>query len=610
MKKKIIITILLVAIVLVLKNLFWGTKEVAIEAPTGRTAKIVQTALVGKSAFSEQVHVTGRVAAVKEAVISTQWTGFIGSSSVKIGDTVVAGQVLAHIADTYGLSGNAIDEAALGVTSAGLTRDNSLASLDQALENARVAYERAQKDYDSSKLSTSWSDPVSKAELDLQSYIAAQEKTLSGYETTYQSQLQNFQSLVSNIIDTSDTLLGVSEAKSNQDDLYENFVGAIDTQQKSRTQQSLLKLIPYKNWSPDPSLPLVDRVQELQKVYLLANEVLSGVKTILINTVTDTSHFTPANLATQKATFDGFQTQYSTITGSLVTFLNSAQSFLATYEKDRLSRETGVKTTAENSLNALELAKKAYETAQKARDIGDAQGILWRDTASIRLQNATGNAAKMNVTAPFSGVIITKNAEIGSLASPGANLFTIGDTSSMIVKIEVSVENQKYLRTGQDIPLQFGGSTFTGKLSSLSAGPDPQTHLYKAEIALPKVHPEVHLGDVIDVLLPGKPASTKPEDAKIVIPYTALRNLGQETYAVYVVDVDNITKWTGTVRERIVKIGETNETSVTIIEGLSVGDYVITLWTLGVEDGDYVQDTSLIPAIDSGENAEKDTKAL
>jgi len=91
----------------------------------------------------------------------------------------MAGQVLASIADTYGLSGNAIDEAALGVTSASLTRDNSLASLNQALENARVALERAQKDYEASKLSdgTTKTD-LSKAELDLQNYITTQEKTL------------------------------------------------------------------------------------------------------------------------------------------------------------------------------------------------------------------------------------------------------------------------------------------------------------------------------------------------------------------------------------------------------------------------------------------------
>jgi len=170
------------------------------------------------------------------------------------------------------------------------------------------------------------------------------------------------------------------------------------------------------------------------------------------------------------------------------------------------------------------------------------------------------------VKAPFTGVVIAKNIEIGGLASPGVNLFTIGDTSSLIIKIEMSVEQQKYLKNGQDISIQFSDTTFVGKLSSLSAGPDPQTHLIKAEITLPKNHPAVTLGDIVDVLLPGKPASTQPEDTKIVIPYTALRNLGQETYAVYVVTIEDEKNHTGTVHERIVKIGESNETSVTIVD--------------------------------------------
>jgi hypothetical protein len=95
-----------------------------------------------------------------------------------MGDSVLAGQMLASIADTYGLSGNAIDEAQLGFTSAGLSRDNTLVSLDQSLENARVAYEKAKKDYDASKLSDGKSTTISKAELDLQNYITTQEKTL------------------------------------------------------------------------------------------------------------------------------------------------------------------------------------------------------------------------------------------------------------------------------------------------------------------------------------------------------------------------------------------------------------------------------------------------
>lgn len=140
--------------------------------------------------------------------------------------------------------------------------------------------------------------------------------------------------------------------------------------------------------------------------------------------------------------------------------------------------------TAENNLNALELAKKAYEAAKKARDIGVAQAEQSVNSASLRLLNASGNAAKLAVTAPFSGVIIARGAEVGNLASPGANLFTLGDISQLIVTVDISVEQQKYLILGDDIPLYFRGKNIMGKLSSLSAGPDPQTRLYRAEITL------------------------------------------------------------------------------------------------------------------------------
>ncbi len=68
------------------------------------------------------------------------------------------------------------------------------------------------------------------------------------------------------------------------------------------------------------------------------------------------------------------------------------------------------------------------------------------------------------------------------------------------------------------------------------------------------------------MVLPGAPLSQNPEDTEIVIPYTALRNLGQETYAVYVMTIEDEKKQTGTLHERIIKIGKMNETSVTIIE--------------------------------------------
>jgi|GEM_PF-4877567 len=63
----------------------------------------------------------------------------------------------------------------------------------------------------------------------------------------------------------------------------------------------------------------------------------------------------------------------------------------------------------------------------------------------------------------------------------------------MIVKTDISVEQQKYLSVGQDIPLYFGEKKFIGKLQNISAGPDPQTRLYKIEVSLPSIHPLVDL---------------------------------------------------------------------------------------------------------------------
>lgn len=606
-------TILVIAggilMLIILKNIFWGEASIVVEETT-KTPKIIQTQMVGFGEFSEQVHVTGRIAPLKETIVSTQGTGFIGSVWADLGDKVVSGQILATIADTYGLSENAIEEAAIGVTSANLSRDNSIVSLEQSLESSRIAYERARKDYEASRLSDGTSGNISKAELDLQNYITTQEKTLSGYETSYQSQLQNFQSFLANVIDTSDTLVWVTAINRNKNDLFEPLLWALDSSQKIKTEISIQKLLPYKNWVPDKTLTLTERVIELQRVYILANEVLTDVENLLINSITDGYRLTPESLAAYRAIIDGYQTQYGSISGGLVTYLNTAQSFLATYEKERLSREQSVKTTAENSLNSLELAQKAYEAAQKARDIGVSQSGLSINTASLRLQNASWNAAKMSIIAPFSGVIIARNAEIGTLASPGTNLFTLGDISQMIVKTGVSVEQQKNLHIGDEIPLYFGEKKFIGRLVTLSAGPDPQTRLYKIEVSLPSIHPIVDIGDIVDVVLPGAPRPTDGEGGQIVLPFSALKNLWQETYAVNVVALDDSKKWSGIVRERIVKIGEMNETSVTIVEGLSVGEHIITLGTLGVDDGDYVQDPTLIPAVDPLEETEKDAKTL
>jgi RND family efflux transporter MFP subunit len=236
--------------------------------------------------------------------------------------------------------------------------------------------------------------------------------------------------------------------------------------------------------------------------------------------------------------------------------------------------------------------KKAYETAVKTRDTSLRQTDASVALAAIRYDTAAGNAGRLSIIAPFSGVIITKNIDTGSLVNPGMSLFVLGDTSTLIVKAEMTGEQQSTLRIWQDIPLVISGQTITGTLKSLWAGPDPITHLYKAEITLPKNHPTIALGDIVDVIV--NRVNTHKEEPKkeIVVPFSALKNLGQETYAVYILTPDIETPHAGIVHERIVKIGATNETSVTIVDGLTLGETIVSRGTLMIEDGDYVQEAT------------------
>jgi multidrug efflux pump subunit AcrA (membrane-fusion protein) len=595
MKTRTIISIGGALLLLIILRNISGGGDTPVVTESTRTPKIIETQVIGLGDFSEQVSVIGRVSPVREAVVSTQGTGFIGAVFVDVGSQVVAGSVLASIADTYGLTGYSLEEAEIGVTSAQLTRDNTLVSLQQSLESARISLERAQKDYDATQLSSN-SDTFSKAELDLQNYITIQEQTLAWYETTYLTMAQSLQSYITNVLDSVDTLMGVSPEKDENNDHYEYLLSALDSQKKVEAEEKIRELLRYKHWTPNQSLPLLERIKEMENIYLLVSQVLSSVETVLIKSVTDASLFTESTRTAQRALIDAYQSQYSWATSWLVSYYNTAQIFLATYEKERLSKKQWAEIGAENSLNALELAKKTYASAQKSYDIGISQSQQSVTSAWLRLLNASGNVAKLSVTAPFSGVIIARNAEVGNLASPGAHLFTLGDVSQMIVRVDISVEQQKYLTVGEDIPLYYNGRNIMGKLANLSAGPDPETRLYSAQMTLSAGH-KLSLWDIVEVVLPGKTLTKASDNGQIVLPFSALKNLWQETYAVFVFVPDESRDGTGIVRERMVKIGETNENSVTISEGLSLGERVIVIGALGVDDGDYARDPALNPSL-------------
>jgi multidrug efflux pump subunit AcrA (membrane-fusion protein) len=456
----------IVLVAIIVTNIFTGDKDIiANEKPPYE----VETVMAGSLSKEITLQKSALMKAGTQANITAQANGRVGGIYVRAGERVVAGQILAEIDDTYGTTNNARDEAAIALETSKLSLASTTLSLDQSVRSTKIAYDKAQKDYQSAKLSTT-TDPTtgkSKAQLDYENFITTQEKTLSGYETTYQSQLQSFQSFLANVIDSTDSILGVSDTNRNGNNAFESLLWAKDTAQKTRVEMSLLQLLPYKVWTPDPTLSLIDRVTELQRIYILANEVLAGTETVLINTVVDSTRMPAATLATYRTTIDGLQTQYSSISTGLVSYLNAAQTFLATYEKERLSREKTVQTAEENSRDSLELAKNAYETAEKTREVTLRQLNQNISAAAVRLRNAQGNVNRLTITAPVSGVVGKVQVDEGEEVTAGRAII---DIASDDAECDITVDSATLaqLEIGTDVRVNYRGESLPGKIASIS----------------------------------------------------------------------------------------------------------------------------------------------
>lgn len=150
-----------------------------------------------------------------------------------------------------------------------------------------------------------------------------------------------------------------------------------------------------------------------------------------------------------------------------MSYLNAAQTFLATYEKERLSREKTVQTAEENSRDSLQLAKNAYETAQKSRDVTLKQLNQNIAAAAVRLRNAQGNVNRLTITAPVSGVVGKVQVDEGEEVTTGRAII---DIASDDAECDITVDSVTLaqLEIGTDVRVNYRGESLPGKIASIS----------------------------------------------------------------------------------------------------------------------------------------------
>jgi RND family efflux transporter MFP subunit len=206
----------------------------------------------------------------------------------------------------------------------------------------------------------------------------------------------------------------------------------------------------------------------------------------------------------------------------------------------------------------LKAAQAAYQMAAARRL--QLNSKLAEVDQEVRSTEVTRSYA--DVLAPFAGVVISKSVDPGSLALPGAPLFTIEREGTY--RLEASVEESRLaaIRIGQPVSVTLDSvdRTLDARVSEIVPAVDAASRAYTVKIDLPSV-PAIRSG------IFGRASFQLGSRAVLGIPAGAVTERGQ-LQSVLVADH-------GIARTRLITTGQKVKGSIEVLSGLSVGERVI-----------------------------------
>jgi cobalt-zinc-cadmium efflux system membrane fusion protein len=290
--------------------------------------------------------------------------------------------------------------------------------------------------------------------------------------------------------------------------------------------------------------------------------------------------------------FTPYQGRILTLSATLGEEVKKGDTLFTIDSPDLLQAESNLISTAgvaELTSRNLARLKQLYEVhaiAQKdmeqaASDQQAAEGALKAARDAVRIFGKTeAEIARMIterkvdptlvVPSPISGRITARNAAPGLFVQPGSAPapYSIADLSTVWMLANVAESDSPAFRVGQDVRvtvMAYPGRVFEGKISTIGATVDPNTHrvLVRSEISDPKheLRPGMFANFIIRT---GEPVSAP------AIPFDGVVREGDGTMTVWVTtDHHRFFK-------RTVKVGLQRDGYDQILDGLKPGELVAT----------------------------------
>jgi multidrug efflux pump subunit AcrA (membrane-fusion protein) len=185
------------------------------------------------------------------------------------------------------------------------------------------------------------------------------------------------------------------------------------------------------------------------------------------------------------------------------------------------------------------------------------------------------------VASTISGTVIQAPFSVGDTVGTSSAIYAVGDLSSIVVETFIPERFSPSMRRGLQAEAYFEaltGEYFPMTVSEISPVLDPASRTLRIRLQFQgNLDPRIRAGMYATVSLVTASHSQVP-----IIPRSSLINTYGD-WVVFMVDQNN------TAHRRVVEIGLENEAFVEIIQGIEVGDFVVSVGQNFLSDGESVR---------------------
>ncbi|EHU9446379.1 efflux RND transporter periplasmic adaptor subunit [Vibrio vulnificus] len=229
--------------------------------------------------------------------------------------------------------------------------------------------------------------------------------------------------------------------------------------------------------------------------------------------------------------------------------------------------------SSEAKLPAAEAKYKRYQGLFKKGSISkeaydEAEANYYSLKADI--ESLKASIARREIKAPFSGVIGIRNVYLGQYLQAGSDIVRLEDTSVMRLRFTVPQNDISRINLGQEVDIfvdAYPQNPFKGSITAIEPAVNIQSGLIQVQADIPNSHGKLRSGMFAraNIILP------KLED-QVTLPQTAI------TFTLYGDNVYILTEEDGVqrVKQHVVKVGERTGNIAHILDGVKVGDQVVT----------------------------------